>query len=320
MSTSGVAKQKLICDTSPFEDLPTETKMMIAEKLLRPPTSLTGPRFYARKAWAFSHQNRPAIETAIRRLNKNMSSIGQDVLNSGNKWIVFDVDCGHLLLPWVCIPIPYIVVDHIDAIRIPIGIMRVKVELYLSKGRHHEYSTDHWKTSRPYRQLFVVEMEHFEAFLKQLRIMEFVNGVRVAPGTVFQPGLLASVGRYGLRFRVDVHGGIPAHKMRKLLELFCQFHGPLNEVCIQCSDDSNQARDIERSIPAPRGTTNDTAMEILIHLLRLKKLSDACACSDRGRLACYLNEQAASMLENVSKWDMSSGWEIAEDSNDLFLL
>jgi hypothetical protein len=162
-------------------------------------------------------------------------------------------------------------------------------------------------------------------------MMELSNGIRVIRGAFIQPTTTplrplvhAEIGWHGLQMRIGVHGGIPDKVMAKLLELFRQCHGPLNKVFIQGFYDVARARAIEQSIAAPRDPAEGTSAEIILHLLRLKKLSESFACPGRTKLATYLSEQAICLSLNMSRWDTTPWytWPPEEDireNAELFL-
>jgi hypothetical protein len=200
--------------------------MHTEEDLLRPSAvSDSAPRYHPERPWPYHYQNKPVLDTAMLQVNKSTSSMAKAVLRSRNKWVFFDIECSHLLLPWACFAVRVIVVDTEDTDGLPLGIMTVKVRLYLNWSRNQQRTDSSWPRGTPQRQIFLVEMEHLEVFPQQLRMMKLTNGIRVMPSAFIQPTtsplrplVQAEIGWHGLQMRTDVHGGIPDTNMAKLLE------------------------------------------------------------------------------------------------------
>lgn len=173
-----------------------------------------------------------------------------------------------------------------------------------------------WLSRTPKRQMFVVEMEHLDAFLQQIRVMELMHGVHDMPS--LQALQRARLDGYALKLRIDVHGGIPDHKMRKLLELFYLFDGPLNEVRIQGCDEGSNIRAIERSIAMPSDTAGSGAfLEYVVHMLHNKKSYARLASSICTQLACTLGDETLLSLISSMNWRTSfvEAWSSSPSDN-----
>ncbi|KAF1847864.1 uncharacterized protein K460DRAFT_426717 [Cucurbitaria berberidis CBS 394.84] len=293
-----------------FENLPPELMNAVLEELLGTSDN-PGPRLRHRPdiPELSTLERRFTMETAILRTNKQIHAMAKAYLDLANKWIVFDMDDVHLVLPWACILIPMTIIDPEANYAVPEGIMRVRVKLCLNGERIIRPSP----ASQPKRQLVLIKLEHFVAFLAQIRMAELINSVRVMPRAFFigdNQGLYnAMKGFNGLKIRVHVDPNYPHHWMQALLDCFDMFHGPLNEVSIIGSFDAQQARRIETSIALPRNVAEPTMYEIYIHIAHRIKLANHFA--DQGQLvsAIRLYDRVRNMT-NASNTDRTpwSGW------------
>jgi len=160
--------------TSPlcFEGLPVEIQTTILSYVL-----LTSSVHSASKAHPTTHNGyllqtfRPCLDTAILRTNKAMYTLSKNVLDTLNKWIVFDLEDASLAMqPITGMSVPHIFIDPEPETSIPQGIMRVRVKLGLS----HSASLGHWVGSDwpvavSRRQIVLGAAEDFRDFLIVLR-------------------------------------------------------------------------------------------------------------------------------------------------------
>jgi hypothetical protein len=112
-----------------------------------------------------------------------LHAISKSYMDIENRWIIFDVDNSHLLLSWVCIHMPVIVVDPDNNLAaLPLDIMQVRVKMFPSGIPHASDLEQLYLRAMSHRQLFLVELSYFEAFLQCIRQMGFAYGFRVMPG------------------------------------------------------------------------------------------------------------------------------------------
>ncbi|KAF1918610.1 hypothetical protein BDU57DRAFT_535680 [Ampelomyces quisqualis] len=295
-------------DAFRFEDLPVDMRMQVVEELLGPPVAATGNlRTVSTQPWPFRLQNRPNTTTDIPRVNQEISTIAKTVLYAFNKWVVFDIDCSHLLLPQAYLFVPFIVVDPEDAASLPLGIMQVRVQLYRAQLTMGLQALQLWPPSKSHRQLFLVHVENFESFLREVRVMELVYATRIMQGTPLLAdatntlsNTTAKVGQHGLKIRVDVHGNFPSHHMKSLLNLFRMFQGPLNEVCIQGFEDSTHTLAIEQSITKGTNTVETYLTEQMSHFLRFQRIAIVQLCERKSGVALVACPQATRLFKSIA--------------------
>ncbi|CAO2647078.1 Nn.00g080000.m01.CDS01 [Neocucurbitaria sp. VM-36] len=309
---------------SAFESLPPEIMNQVLRELLGAPNLPKGVLDRSKK-WPLKLRYVPGFATSMLRTNKGLNAISKSYLDLSNKWIVFDIDNIHLLLPWANITVPLLTVDPDADYAIPEGIMRVRVTLCAYGSRAMNVSS-HIPASVPERQLALVQLEHFEKFLEQIRIMELVNGVRVMPGEEFPDAndaqITATQGFHGLNIRVQVNPDYAPHLMKPLLERFRMFHGPLNEVSIVGSSEPQQARSIETSIALPRSDGELTMDEVLMHVVKMIKVANNFAYDGLSMeaLETYILIRQMPYQSAISDRTPWSGWRTINWSRNAFEL
>lgn len=110
---------------------------------------------------------------------------------------------------------------------------------------------------------------------------------------------------------ININPDYPASLIRASLDHFRILYAPLNEISIVGATDTQQARDIEASIPAPRNVATDsTFSEVLPHIVDIIHLADVKSQEGFGTCIPMLYEQARAMILNISYNDKTawSGW------------
>jgi hypothetical protein len=239
--------------------------------------------------------------------------------NYANQWVVFDIEHVYLLLSWIFVVIPVILIDPEAAYAIPEGIMHVRVNQFLSNSGVASWYEQYFE-SQPQRQLVLVQLHHFETFLKCLRLAMFANGVHILPGEVFHgtpcddsvfndngehigtatydPELTAKTRSHGLSIQVYASSTYPKHRMKRLLEKSRTFHGRLNEVTITGSTDPSQERSIEASITAPSDAQNTSFHELVLQPAELANRAGGHVSNGTWICAFVLSRMALSMMVN----------------------
>jgi hypothetical protein len=309
---------------SDFHGLAQELLNNVLERLVGPDRPDPTPRVLPKmtvNSYTWRIRNKPTFDTAILAANNYLHTVSKSCLDITNKWIIFDIDNIHLLLPWIFPDVSVTLIDPEADYAIPEGILQARVKQRLSNSVHATWLQSRFGTSQPRRQIVLVQLHHFETFLQCLRVSEFTDGVRVLPGQVFDgppydkitfhkavdadgrdcyiitddrewPAITANAGFHGLSIRVIVNPTYPEQRTKRLLELFRIFHGSLNEVTIIGSSDPLQARSIEASITAPRDAANTSFHEAILHVVKLTRKAGEYASDGSWLCAFVVNTEA----------------------------
>lgn len=90
-----------------FLDLPLDLKINIIEELLGPSIASTvRKRLNTTQPTPFCIRNETRLQPNILRVSNDVFAIANTVLRSIKKWIIFDIDCDHLLLPQATHAVP----------------------------------------------------------------------------------------------------------------------------------------------------------------------------------------------------------------------
>jgi hypothetical protein len=214
---------------------------------------------------------------------------------------------------------PVVMVDpDNDLAALPQGIMQVCVKMCPSGIPHASDLEQLYPRAMPHRQLFLVQLSYFEAFLQCIRHMEFAYGVRVMPGQQFPSQhrlgnghavpVTAVNGQHGLNMQVVVNNPeYPTKRMNKLLEQSRMFHSPLNEVTIIGCADPAFARSIETSISTPRDASQLTWHELtILTVQRTKTAADLITSSGGWVFAYMIHDLLGEMHYNATTIDATS--------------
>jgi hypothetical protein len=269
----------------------------------------------------------PKIQPQVLRLSKSIHSLGSAILHRANKWIIFDMDCAHLLISWARADLGMIIVDPESTQALPSGMMRVRIKLYTQESGYERAIRLDWPAALTERQIILVSADDLPKFLESLRIVEFANGVRVMPGQSFNSfdttvEKSAVRGVHGLSMCIHVDSFYRQSELTACLEQFRMFHGPLNELSIIGAPDDQQVQEIEASISVSRDPKLETKFsELLMHVVRLMTLANIRIDQEHTVAEGSLFEQARAMVLNSHIYDRTpyTGWVKSTNAHESLL-
>jgi hypothetical protein len=259
--------------------------------------------------WPLDCGFNPSIQPQVLRLSKSIHTLGSTILHHSNKWIIFDMDCAHLLLSWAKADLRMIIVDPESTQALPSSMMGVRIRLYIQESGYARAICLDWPSALPQRQTILVTLDDLPKFLELLCITELANSVRVMPGQSFlgfgSTGERTAIrGIHGLSMCIHVDSSYRQSEVTSCLDHFRISHGPLNELSIIGAPNEEQAQDIEASTFALRYSEFETTFsELLILVVRLITLANIRI--DQRHLAnvATLFEQARAMVFNSFLFD-----------------
>jgi hypothetical protein len=272
--------------------------------------------------WPLNYGFNPGIQPQLLRLIKSIHTIGSAILYRSNKWIIFDMDCAHLLIGWAKANLGMIIVDPESTQALPSGMMHDRMKLYTQESGYDRAIRLDWPPSLPERQMILVSAGRLPGFLQCLRMTEMANGIRVMPGqtfrgagTILEKIAIRSVHGLSLCIHVD-SSSYRKSEITSCLEHFRIFHGPLNELFIIGAPEEQQARNIEASISASRAPELETTFsELLMHIVQIMALANTRIEQDLLGTVGSLCEQAREMVLNSYKYDKTPYTKWIEDAN-----
>jgi hypothetical protein len=303
-----------------LENMPPEILIKIAQEVLGlKPGPVTKGRMRGGQNWPFDYRNQRPLDVAILRTNRYMHHTFKHVLDSINEWVVFDIDHAYLLLPCACFTVPMIMVDPEAGYALPQGIMQIRLQLSLPRIDAQREAAIH--RCFPRRLTVLVPASVLEAFLEQLRIMEFGYGSLETPGNSDQngqhPAQSALVRHQKLCLGVAVRGGVPQYRIREYLELFRMFWGPLNDVYITGAEDIQQARSVHRAIRATPNREDAMLQEVIMRVIAICQQAHQFACAKDWAKNFQLSNQASRLSFQTFFWKPSP-WADFPHSNHNF--
>jgi hypothetical protein len=306
-----------------LEDLPPEILHSIMEHLLLVPTENLSLSRHSSFGRFLQYKINHTIDPSVLRVSKKLKDIGEEVLYHSNQWVVFDLNCAHLLLRSALACLPLIVLDPEDVHKLPRWMLHVRIRLYTEASLNEVTNSPDWPLSKPKHQIILVSRQHLPEFLNHVRIMELAYSARVAEGHQIGVAPTLSIpakkGRHGLSICVHVNSAeYRQSTIAHVLELFRRFHGPLNELSINGFANKSYARDIEASISSPHTLKIYPILpEIIIHISSLLKIASSLMTNRKVAAAKALYYQTCAMIVNSSRFNSipSNGWYTDNDDH-----
>ncbi|KAH7550902.1 hypothetical protein BM1_10275 [Bipolaris maydis] len=299
-----------------LDNLPKEICYQIMEELLTLRNTGGMITKLPRTKCPLKHRFKPAIQTQVLRVNRNLYTIGRDVLDHSNKWVIIDMDCAYLLIQWASAFLKMIIVDIDSAQHLPPGMMHIRIKLFVKTSICARSYRRFWPMSMHERQIMLIPASQLSSLVSALRIVELAHVLRRLPGELYRNRITDKEYRvhteqHGLSICINVNPDYPTSLIRTSLDHFGTLHGPLNEISIIGAPDTQQAQDIEASIPAPRNVATDsTFSEVLLHIVDIIALASLKPQQRCATCIPMLYEQARAMTLNTCHNDTTpwSGW------------
>ncbi|EUC41049.1 hypothetical protein COCMIDRAFT_107192 [Bipolaris oryzae ATCC 44560] len=299
-----------------LDTLPKEICYQIMEELLALRNTGGMITKLPRSRWPLKYGFKPALQTQVLRVNKNLYTIGRTVLDRSNRWVIVDMDCAYLLIQWASAFLEMITVDLNSVQHLPPGMMHIRIKLFTKTSICAPSYRRLWPKGMPERQIILIPASQLNSFVWALRIVELAHSLRRMPGSLYRNRITdksykVTTGQHGLTICINLNPAYPPSLLHTSLSHFRLLHSPLNDLSIVNPPDPHQAHAIESSIRAPRNlTTDSTFSEVLLHILDIIALADR--ISQQGFASCIpmLYEQAHAMSFNISHNDKTAwnGW------------